>query len=185
MDEAGESVDHERREERPFALDVIRDWPDTARQAAYGVILVHGAPDVLDERALRWDHLGPWKRVVVCADDGDGVVESVIDATVADEHRSDVASVEEEFGVAVEDDGELSVRGRDLQVNVVTLNVLHAFISGEVTLDEARERRTRDLADLRDGKPPADAGEIHFADDAPHGEPRTRPPLGDAPPPTA
>ena len=88
---------------RPFALDVIRPWPDVAREAAYQVILVHGPPDVVDERSLRWDGLGPWKRVVVCADDGDDdpddVIESVIDATIPAARRADVDAVATEFRV--------------------------------------------------------------------------------------
>ncbi len=161
---------------RPFALDVIRPWPEVAREAAYQVILVHGPPDDLDEHALRWDDLGPWKRVVVCADDGDDdpedVIESVIDVAIPDERRADVAAIAAEFRVTAEADGELAVRGPDLHVNAITLNVVHAIVTGEITPQEARERRSRDLADLRDGHPPADADELHFAADAPHGEPR-------------
>jgi hypothetical protein len=161
---------------RPFALDVIRPWPDVAREAAYQVILVHGPPDDLDEQALRWDHLGPWKRVVVCADDGDDdpddVIESVVEVAIPDERRADVEAIAAEFRVTVEADGEVAVRGPDLHVNAITLNVVHAMVTGELTVQDARERRSRDLADLRDGHPPADADELHFAADAPHGEPR-------------
>jgi hypothetical protein len=162
---------------RPFALDVIRPWPETAREAAYQVILVHGPPDDLDDCSLRWNDLGPWKRVVVCADDGDDdpddVIESVIDAPIPPARRADVDAVATEFRVSVEDDGELAVRGPDLHVNAITLNVVHAIVVDGLRPQEARERRSRDLADLRDGHPPADADELHFADDAPHGEPRS------------
>jgi hypothetical protein len=161
---------------RPFALDVIRAWPDVAREAAYQVILVHGPPDDLDEHSLRWDHLGPWKRVAVCAFDGDedpdDVIESVIDAAIPDDRRAEVDDVATEFRVTIEPDGELSVRGPDLHVNAVTLNVIHDIANHGLPAQEARERWSRDLADLRDGHPPADADELHFADDAPHGEPR-------------
>ena len=161
---------------RPFALDVIRSWPEVAREAAYQVILVHGPPHELDDHALCWAHLGPWKRVVVCSDDGDedpdDVIESVVEAAIPDDRRAEVDEVATEFRVTVEDDGELAVRGPDLHVNAITLNVVHAMVSGELTPQEARERRSRDLADLRDGHPPADADELHFAADAPHGEPR-------------
>ena len=161
---------------RPFALDVIRPWPDVAREAAYQVILVHGPPDELDEHALRWDGLGPWKRVVVCADDGDDdpedVIESVVEVAIPDARRPDVEAIAAEFRVTIEADGELAVRGPDLHVNAITLNVVHAMVTGELTPQTARERRSRDLAALRDGHPPADADELHFVADAPHGEPR-------------
>lgn len=161
---------------QPFALDVIRPWPEVARRAAHQVILVHGPPDELDDQALRWDHLGPWKRVVVCADDGDDdpddVIESVIDVDIPAARRAEVDAVAAEFRVTVEADGELAVRGPDLHVNAITLNVVHAMVTEGLTPQEARERRSRDLAGLRDGHPPADADELHFADDAPHGEPR-------------
>jgi hypothetical protein len=164
---------------RPFALDVIRPWPEVARQAAYQVILVHGPPDSLDEHSLRWDHLGPWKRVVVCADDGDGdpndVIESVIDIpeSLPAGRRDAIEEVAAEFRVTIEDDAEIAVCGPDLHVNAITLNVVHAMVVDGLAPQDARERRSRDLAALRDGHPPADADELHFADDAPHGEPRT------------
>jgi hypothetical protein len=162
---------------RPYALDVIRTWPTVARAAAHQVLLVHGSPAELDEHVLRWEHLGPWKRVVICADDGDDdpedVIESVIDASIPDDRRAAVDAVATEFRIVVEDDGELSVTGPDLHANAITLNVVHDMVVHGLRPQEARERRSRDLADLRDGHPPADADELHFADDAPHGEPRT------------
>src|SRR5688500_16768935 len=116
-------------EGRPFALDVIRPWPDVAREAAYQVILVHGPPDELDEHSVRWNGLGPWKRVTVCADDGDAdpddVIESVIDVAIPAARRADVDAVATEFRVTIEDDGELAVSGPDLHVNAITLNIVH------------------------------------------------------------
>jgi len=162
---------------RPFALDVIRPWPAAAREAAYQVILVHGPPHELDDRSLRWEHLGPWKRVVVCADDGDDdpddVIQSVIDASIPDACRPALDEVSAEFRITIDDDGELSVTGPDLHVNAITLNVVHDMVTSGLPPQAARERWARDLADLRDGHPPADADELHFADDAPHGEPRS------------
>jgi hypothetical protein len=161
---------------RPFALDVIRPWPDAAREAAYQVILVHGPPDDLDDHSVRWDHLGPWKRVVVCAEDGDcdpdDVIESVIDVPVPSARRAAVDEVAADFRIRIEDAGELTVSGPDLHANAITLNVVHAMVVDGLAPQDARERRSRDLAALRDGRAPADADELHFADDAPHGEPR-------------
>jgi hypothetical protein len=161
-------------DERPYALDVIRHWPDAAREAAYGVLLAHGAPDPVDPGALRWEHLRPWKRVVVCAvDEPEEVVESVIDAEVPQDRRAAVDAVAGDFHITVEDDGELSVRGPDLKTNVLTLNVVHAIVYDGLSPDDARARRDDQLAALREGHPPDDAEELHFADDAAPGEPRT------------
>src|SRR3954463_12072461 len=97
--------------EQPDALDVIRHWPDVAREAGLQVLQAHGAPDELDDGWLQWDQLGPWKRVVVCADDDDDdecdVVESVVDARIADDRH---AAIADEWHVRVEDDGEIAVR---------------------------------------------------------------------------
>ena len=137
----------------------------------------HGAPDRLDDDAVRWDGVGPWKRVVVCAedddDDPDDVVESVIDATIPEAARDAIAEIAADWRVHVEDDGELAVRGPDLKINVLTLNVVHCMVHDGLTPEQARERRARQLAELRDGRPPADVDELHFAADAPHGEPQT------------
>lgn len=164
-------------EHPPFALDVIRPWPPTARSAAYEVLRVHGAPDRVEERSLRWDHLGPWKRVVVCADDGskytDECVESVIDGVVPEDRRAVVDAVAVEFRITVEDDGEIAVRGPDLHCNAITLNVLYALITEGLRPDDARARRSGDLAAMRAGTPPPDADELHLVDDAPHREPRS------------
>jgi hypothetical protein len=159
--------------DRPYALDVIRPWPDAAREAAYQVILVHGAPDELDSDALCWRGIGPWKRVVVCAADGEdpsGVIESVIDATVPEHRRDEVDAVAEEFRVHLEDDGEVSVRGPDLFCNAITLNAIHGVVHG-LSAEEARDQRARDLSDLREGHPARELEMLRFADDAPHGEP--------------
>lgn len=170
-------VDETPAEPAPFALDVIRPWPPKARAAAYEVLRVHGTPDHLEERALRWDELGPWKRVVVCADDGDqdvdDVVESVIDGEVPADRRADVEAVVAEFRITIEDDGEIAIVGPDLHCNAITLNVLHALLTRGLRPDEARAQRSADLAALRAGNPPPDAHELHLADDAPHGEPRS------------
>jgi hypothetical protein len=164
-------------EQDRFALDVIRQWPDVAREAAYNVLLAHGAPDHLDDDAVRWDDVGPWKRVVVCADDDDDdpsdVVESVIDATIPDSARDAVGEIASDWHVHVEDDGELAVRGPDLKTNVLTLNVVHCMVHDGLTPEQARERRALQLAELRDGHPPDDVDELHFVADAPHGEPQT------------
>ena len=160
-----------------FALDVVRSWPDVAREAAYNVLLAHGAPDHLDDGAVQWDGLGPWKRVVVCAEDDDDdpadVVESVIDTTIPESARDAVDEIAADWHVQVEDDGELSVRGPDLKTNVLTLNVVHCMVHDGLTPEQARERRVLQLAELRDGRPPDDVDELHFAADAPHGEPQT------------
>lgn len=170
-------MDRTSDEHPPFALDVIRPWPPTAREAAYEVLRVHGAPDHTEERSLRWDGVGPWKRVVVCADDGDDdiddVVESVVDATVPDHHRAAIAAVATEFRITIEEDGEIAVRGPDLHCNAITLNVVHAMITEGLRPDSARARRSGDLAALRAGTPPPDADELHLVHDAPHGEPRS------------
>jgi hypothetical protein len=164
-------------EQDRFALDVIRRWPGVAREAAYNVLLAHGAPDHLDDDAVRWDGVGCWKRVVVCAgaedDDPDDVVESVIDATIPEEARDAVEEIAGDWHVHVEDDGELAVRGPDLKANVLTLNVVHCMVHDGLTPEQARERRALQLAELRDGRPPDDIDELHFAAEAPHGEPQT------------
>jgi hypothetical protein len=164
-------------EQDRFALDVIRRWPDVARQAAYNVLLAHGAPDHLDDGAVQWDGVGPWKRVVVCAEDDDNdpddVVESVIDATIPASAQDAVGEVAVDWHVHVEDDGELAVRGPDLKTNVLTMNIVHAIAHDGLTAEQARERRAMQLAELREGRPPDDIDELHFAADAPHGEPQT------------
>lgn len=164
-------------EQDKFALDVIRGWPDAAREAAYNVLLAHGAPDQLDAGAVQWDGLGPWKRVVVCAededDDPDDVVESVIDVAIPESVRAAVDEIVADWHVHVEDDGELAVRGPDLKTNVLTLNVVHSIVHDGLTAEQARERRALQLAELREGRPPDDIDELHFAADAPHGEPQT------------
>ena len=130
----------------------------------------------LDDDAVRWDGLGPWKRVVVCAedddDDPDDVVESVIDVTIPEAVTGRRRRDRRRWHVHVEDDGELAVRGPDLKINAITLNVVHGMVHDGLTPAGPRASRPA-LADLRDGRPPDDADELHFAADAPHGEPST------------
>lgn len=166
--------------ERPrYALDVIRSWPEPARQAAHQVLMVHRAPHDVSADALRWRGIGPWKTVTVRTVDADAdpetvveeIIESVVTAEIPRERRHVVEQVADEFRVRL-DDGEVVVVGRDLASNVITLNALHALVVGEVSVDEARTRRARHLDLLRSGRAPVGAETLRFADDAPCGEPR-------------
>ena len=120
-------------EQDRFALDVIRKWPDAAREAAYNVLLAHGAPDQLDDTRRAMGRARPVeaRRRVRRGRrrDPDDVVESVIDATIPDAARGAVDEVATDWHVHVEDDGEIAVRGPDLKINALTLNVVHSMVT--------------------------------------------------------
>ena len=170
-----------RRWPEQDAVRARRHPPVARRRPGGGVQRAAGARRArpLDDDAVRWDGLGPWKRVVVCADGRRrrSRRRRRIGDRRHDPRRRRRAAVDEiaaDWHVHVEDDGELSVRGPDLKTNVADAQRrARAWSTTALTPEQARERRALQLAELREGRPPDDVDELHFAADAPHGEPST------------
>jgi hypothetical protein len=144
----------------PAANDIISRWPGESREAAQLVIEKYGEPDELTDARLTWRHPGPWKRIVATKAFFDhnfpaphiDAVESVIDYRVPPDKFSDLAAFD--GSVIVERTaGEVSARCHDEEANFLALNLMHDIVTGEKSVEQAREYYAREFTDYRRGKP--------------------------------
>ena len=120
-------------EQDRFALDVIRPWPDVAREAAYQVLLVHGAPDQLDDRTAALGRARPVeaRRRVRRRRRRRPRRRRRVGHRRHDPRRRRAARSTRSppSGTSTsKHDGELAVRGPDLKINALTLNVVHTMV---------------------------------------------------------
>lgn len=140
--------------------DIIRGWPEESREPAQLVIDQHGEPDEATESFLTWHRPGPWKRIVASkafyehhfpAPHHDSV-ESFIDYRVPVGKFDDLAAFDGSV-IAERTAGEVSARCHDEQANFLALNLMHDIVTGEKTVQEAREYYAKEFADFRRKKP--------------------------------
>jgi len=142
------------------ASQIIENWPDQAREAAQLVIDKYGEPDEATESELTWHKPGPWKRILATrvyyehnfpAPHTDSV-ESVIDYRVPVEKVSELASFD--GSVVVERTaGEVSARCHDEEANFLALNLMNDIVTGQRTVEDARQYYAKEFADYRRKKP--------------------------------
>lgn len=142
------------------ATEVIGGWPEESREAAQLVIDARGEPDEVLESLLVWYDAAPWKRVVatrtfyehrfpVAHTDS---VESFLDYQVPVERISDVIAFD--GSVVIERTaGELSARCHDEEANFLAVNLADDIVTGERTVEEARQYYGKEFLDYRRGEP--------------------------------
>lgn len=151
------------------AAQIMESWPEESREAAQVVVDTYGEPHESTDSFLVWHKVGPWKRIVASkiffehsfpAPHIDSV-ESVLDYQVPTEFFSPLA--EFDGSVIVERTaGEVSARCHDEQANNLALNLMHDIVTGQKTVDEAREYYAKEFADYRRKKPTPYMEKIRF-----------------------
>jgi hypothetical protein len=141
------------------ALQTIETWPEESREAATLVIEKYGESAEVTDSMLMWNDVGPWKRMIATKAFYDhdfpaphiDAVESFIDYPVPTEMFTALA--EFDGSVVVERTaGEVSARCHDEEANNLALNLMHDIVTGEKTVEEAREYYAKEFLDYRRGK---------------------------------
>lgn len=142
------------------AAEVMRAWPEEAREAAQLVVDTYGEPHEATPTQLTWHGVGPWKRVVATRafsehafpTDHHDSVECFVNYRVPPEKVS--ALVEFDGSVTVQRTvGELSARCHDEQANFLALNLAVDIVTGAKTVEEARQYYGKEFLDYRRKKP--------------------------------
>ena len=140
--------------------EIIKGWPEDAREPAQLVINKYGEPHEATESFLAWYRVGPWKRVVaskaVSLHNFPAphwyAVESVIDYRVPAKYITPI--VEFDGSVTVRRSaGEASARCHDEEANQLALNLMHDIVTGKKTTQEARDYYAKEFLDYRRKKP--------------------------------
>ena len=136
--------------------EIVKGWPDEAREAAELVLKKYGEPHEATESFLVWHRVGPWKRLIASRTfyrhefptPHIDAVESVIDYRVPAEKASDVMRFD--GSVIIERTaGEVSARCHDEEANNLALNLMHDIVVGARTVREARDYYAREFLDYR------------------------------------
>jgi len=146
--------------QRRTGTEIIRGWPEESREAARLVINKYCEPDEATDSYLVWHKPGPWKRIVASKAFYEhrfptphiDSVESVIDYHVPVDKFDDIARFD--GSVIIERTvGEISARCHDEQANFLALNLVHDIVTGEKTVEQAREYYGKEFLDYRRKKP--------------------------------
>ncbi len=139
---------------------IAQGWPEEAREPAQLVIDRYGEPHEATESYLIWHRVGPWKRIVASKTvfrhdwprpHGDSV-ESVIDYRVPVECFTPIAEFDGSV-IAERTAGEVSARCHDEEANMLALNLMHDIVTGQRTVQEARDHYVEEVLDYRRRKP--------------------------------
>lgn len=125
--------------------EIIKNWPEDAREPAQFVIDKYGEPDEVTETLLTWHKVGPWKRVTASRKvhlhnfpvPHWDAFESVIDYRVPVEFISQL--VEFDGSVTIKHTaGEASAQCHDEEANSLALSLMHDMVTGKKTVQQAR-----------------------------------------------
>jgi hypothetical protein len=139
---------------------IIKSWPEESREAAQLVIDAYGEPHEATESMLIWHNVGPWKRMVATREyyrhefpaPHIDSVESIIDYRVPPEKVSEL--VEFDGSVVVERTaGEVSARCHDEQANFLALNLMNDIVTGEKSVNQARQYYGKEFLNVRRKQP--------------------------------
>ncbi|HEV7268004.1 MAG TPA: hypothetical protein VGN83_24330 [Falsiroseomonas sp.] len=140
---------------------IIRDWPQTATQAARTMLDKYGPPAEATPTRLIWFNNGPWKRTTVLKEEIDhdfpmphkDVLEQVINYEVAPDKMDELAAYD--GSVIVERTrGEMSARCDKEAANILALNLAHDIVRGNKSVDEARRAYGEAMKAVMAGNPP-------------------------------
>lgn len=153
--------------------EIVSDWPERTagqqqhpRETARKMRDRYGEPDEATARRLVWHDNGPWKRTVVYRDGPEhdfpvphvDHLEQTIDYQVPPDLYDDLAR----FDGSVYPDrtrGELTAACHTEAANFLALNLAHDLVTGEKTVEEAREADgTLNAKHVAGGSPPDTQG---------------------------
>lgn len=148
---------------------IIEEWPEDPREVAETVIEKYGEPDEATPSRLIWFDNGPWKRSVLRREavvhkfprEHNDLFEQTIDYGVDPEHYDDLGR----FDGSVHVDrtgGELSAMCHGEPANFLAINLAHDVITGQRSVEEAREFYAEAIAKKDAGNPPPYTQEFQF-----------------------
>lgn len=125
---------------------IIADWPKAPRMAAEQMVEQYGPPNEATPTKLFWYGNGMWKRTVLTSDEivhnfptaHTDFLTQYIDYDVPIEKFDDIAAFD---GSCLLDRtaGEAAARCDSEAMNILTLNLMHDIVTGNKSVDQARE----------------------------------------------
>lgn len=146
-------------EETMYYQTALETWPAASREASERVILAHGPPDEACPTRLIWHNNRPWKRTEVYREPvhhdwpqpHHDLVLNAISYRVPPGACADLARF---HGSIIIDAtrGELAARCTTEAENVLALNLAHGIVTGQQSVEEARDAYARSRDALQRGR---------------------------------
>ena len=142
--------------------ETIDEWPNYSKETAETLLEKYGEPDEVTTHRLVWHDNGPWKRTILHREGPmhefpiphRDYLEQHIDYRVPPEKFDDLA----QYDGSVYPDrtkGEIGASCHEEGANFLSLNLAHDIITGEKTIEAARQDYARIMAKGKAGGSPA------------------------------
>ncbi|MBU1211942.1 MAG: hypothetical protein KJ587_11795 [Alphaproteobacteria bacterium] len=141
--------------------EMTAGWPKVARKAADAMIKKYGSPSEATENMFVWYNNGPWKRTIVYKEEADhefpmphkDVLEQFVAYEVPSDKFDELAAYD--GSVIVErTKGEISARCDKEGANFLALNLADDIVTGEKSVEEARQAYAEAIQAFMAGNPP-------------------------------
>ncbi len=138
---------------------LIHDWPEAPKTAAKQILEQYGPPNEATPTKLFWYGNGPWKRTLVTRDivthnfptSHSDFITNSIDYQVPVELFDEIAAFD---GSCLVDrtSGVVAARCDTEAANIITLNLMHEIVTGQVTVEQARQKYVDETAAFAMGR---------------------------------
>ncbi|HYZ26359.1 MAG TPA: hypothetical protein VE597_05590 [Geminicoccaceae bacterium] len=143
------------------AEEIVKTWPEAAREAANEMMEEYGAPDEATASLLLWHNDGPWRRTVVYREEAQhnfpaphrDVLEQFIPYRVPVDKFDDLAAFD---GNVLVDrtKGLMSARCAGEGGNFLSLNLAYEIIQGNKDVESARAAYAQAMKARKEGNTP-------------------------------
>lgn len=161
---------------QPSVDEVLASWPETPHEVAMTIIEKYGQPDGVTESRLIWHDNGPWKTTIVYRDvvqhdfpvPHPDLLEQVIDYQVPPDMFDDLA-VYDGSVIVERTKGTMAARCDKEEMNLLALNLAHDVVTGQRTVEEARQFYAETAMAFMNGETPPYTQALQF--EVPSGTP--------------
>lgn len=155
--------------------DIANDWPEKPRKLAGQMMDHYGMPDEVTQRRLFWHDVGEWKRIQLYRDgtphnfpkQHKDHLRQTINYPIDPEFTTELLEFDGS-NVLWRTRGELSADCHKEPMNILTLNLAHDIITGNKSVDEAREAFAENGVKFQMGMEPPYTQDFQF--DVPQGD---------------
>ena len=152
---------------------LVERWPAAPKRAVRQMVEQYGPPNEATPTKLFWYHNGPWKRTELTRDvvahnfpsPHSDYLTQYIDYAVPVERFTEIGRFD---GSCLVDrtTGEAGARCDSEAANILTLNLMHAIVTGTTSVEEARKTYAETMAGFTLGRPAPLAERFQF--EVPH-----------------
>lgn len=157
---------------------VIKDWKEKPQKVAREMTKKYGTPQEITEQRLVWHNNGPWKRTELINEEIDhefpmphkDMLMQVISYEVPAEKFDELAEYDGSV-IAERTRGELAARCDKEAANFLALNLAHEIVTGERSVEEAREAYGEQIVAFAKGESAPLMEELNFRPQRTAGDP--------------